>query len=193
MNQNSSIPERGDNTITDMDSDSPTVSHYTHGIAQNILSSLPFYNSNGNAIKPVNDFAYYSSSLSNSSPPSLLSRIFSVFVGPMKWFFGLRWYFMLSIVVFGAFFYLQIESAIEHRKQARKTKKTTESMQGISSSSKPEKKKAKKHVSFSDKLNGDVWLGIKNTKKQIHYIILQIYNGWIVPWLYMFFKLTSFR
>jgi hypothetical protein len=144
-------------------------------ILKNPLSSLPFYSSSTIPIPPVNDFSYY------SSTPS--TQIFSILIGPMKWFFGLRWYLILVVVIFMAYLFFQIESAIEHRRQNRKTKKEIENMRGLNDKS----SKQKKRVSFSDESKSvDIWTWIINARKQI-------YNGWIVPWVYILFRTFGYR
>jgi hypothetical protein len=97
-------------------------------------------------------------------PNTNVSQIFSSPFGLVAWFFGLKWYVILFLIVVGMFLYFQIESAIETRKKKRNTKNdskqkkegmqsaTVERMKGIIKDSENSMKRdiSKKNVSFDD-------------------------------------------
>jgi len=141
------------------------------------------------------------------SSSNIFSQLFSSAFGAMKWFVGLRWYIILFIVVFGSYLFFQMEYAVESRRQKRneankQNKKDDESMEkkeqkegmnkkegmeeykvekmkGILRQSNTEK--AKKHVSFHNKES-------KHTS-----LMSQIYNLWILPWIYVLFRNIGIR
>ena len=134
-----------------------------------------------------------------------VSQIFSGPFGLITWFFGLKWYVIIFIVVFGLFLFFQVESAIEIRKSALKTNKegmkteTVERMKGILRETDIEIKKdiPKKNVSFSEETTADITNTSSQSKEPMTSQInetdnllqsQQIYNLWIRPWIYTIFR-----
>lgn len=138
------------------------------------------------------------------SSSNIFGQLFSSAFGAMKWFVGLRWYIILLIVVFGSYLFFQMEYAVESRRQKRNNankhdenddelmnkkegmdKKEgmeeykVEKMKGILRQSNSEK--AKKHVSFH------------NNEYTHTSLMSQIYNLWILPWIYVLFRNTGIR
>jgi uncharacterized membrane protein len=134
------------------------------------------------------------------------SQIFSGPFGLVTWFFGLKWYVIIFIIVFGLFLFFQIESAIESKKNNRKNDQkkkkegmkpaTIERMKGILRDSDNEYKKdiSKKNVSFNEdepKLSGEEQARTDRTSESAE--IDQIYNLWIRPWIYTTFRNIGVR
>jgi hypothetical protein len=147
---------------------------------------------------------------------SNISQIFSGPFGLITWFFGLKWYVIIFIIVFGFFLFFQIESAIESKKNNRKNAQTQkkegmkpvtiERMKGILRDSENEYKKdiSNKNVSFNDDSNT---LSGQETTTNVHEgmntassnrvvengHLSQIYNWWIRPWMYTIFRNIGIR
>jgi len=141
------------------------------------------------------------------------NKIFSNWTGHIKWFFELKWYTILLIVVFGLFFIFQIESALEIRKRNRKDnnekqpKKEKEGMQEnvekiksilrkIDEEDANKNSPQPKNVSFSEK-ESFVSLKEYDLNEKMHKnggwtdlkeIFSQFYNWWILPWIYVLFR-----
>lgn len=141
-----------------------------------------------------------------SEQESGVSQIFSSPVGLITWFFGLKWYVILFIVVFGMFLFFQIEYAIESMKNRRDKKndqnemkegmqpETVERMKGNIRKSDEEYKSdvQKKTVSFILPPRSDI--SLQNSNKEgydanIKNPITKIYNLWVAPWMYVLFRL----
>jgi flagellar biosynthesis/type III secretory pathway M-ring protein FliF/YscJ len=149
--------------------------------------------------KPDNSFTTYFQHIGDS-PSNLFGQLFSRVFGIMNWFIGLRWYVILLIVVLGSYLFIQMEYAIESRRQTREQKqkleKEKEGMEELTESSDSHKKSRgilrqkngniKKHVSFYDEEQ-------EYDSTTISMFISQLYNWWILPWIYVFFRNTGFR
>jgi hypothetical protein len=190
--------------------------------SESVLPNPPNYPnykiiSNNKDINPIDENRTFLQNIDNSS-----WRIFSSAIGIMKSFFSLKWYIILFIVVFGSFLFFQIESAIEIRKNKRKMKKEgmnnnnnndndigdesnkVEYMKSILRQTEKEyKENEKKHVSFFDsssaesepttmaKSNNELNL-VSFMTKYMNDSATQIYNWWILPWMYVLFRNIGF-
>lgn len=123
----------------------------------------PYFQNRNIAQQPIQTHSVQQSFMDYFKLPNTnASQIFSSPFGLLTWFFGLKWYIILFIIVFGMFLFFQIESAIESRKNNRKNNQnkmkegmkpdTVERMKGIIRYSENEYKKniSKKNVSFND-------------------------------------------
>ena len=130
-------------------------------------------------------------------------KIFSVPFSLIQWFFGLKWYVIFFIIIFGFFLFFQMEYAIQNRKKIRKLKKEsmmsnkkTDKIKGIIRTTEDTYKNnnLNKHVSFHD-----VSSPSNNTLQSIHSVIygwfysiknsvFQIYSLWIIPLIYVIFR-----
>jgi hypothetical protein len=186
--------------------------------SESVLPNPPNYPnykiiSNNKDINPIDENRTFLQNIDNSS-----WRIFSSAIGIMKSFFSLKWYIILFIVVFGSFLFFQIESAIEIRKNKRKMKKEgmnnnndigdesnkVEYMKSILRQTEKEyKENEKKRVSFFDsssaesepttmaKSNNELNL-VSFMTKYMNDSATQIYNWWILPWMYVLFRNIGF-
>jgi len=104
----------------------------------------------------------------------------------IKWGLGLKWYVVVSIFIFAAFLFFQIEESIESRKLKKNAPTKSETQpkikKGIIRSNK-EKRQTTKHVSFLE----DVTI-FNNISKIVINIQKQIYNWWVRPWYYVLFR-----
>lgn len=142
-------------------------------------------------------FMNYFQNIGNS-PSHLFGQLFSSGFGIMNWFIGLRWYVILLIVVLGSYLFIQIEYAIESRRQTKGLKREKE-------------KESEKEKEGMEEYNGAKIKGIlrqkngDNSKKRVSFynaeqesttattFISQIYNWWVLPWIYVLFRNTGFR
>jgi len=148
-----------------------------------------------------------------NSPSKLFSSGFTF----MVWFFSLRWYVIILSIVIGSFLFFQIESAFEKRSLERESKRAekqkegmnqkegmednVERMKGILRQTEIEDKRkynlknAEKRVSFHDKKTDTPKYdsdkgeeGVADFGKSMKNGLSQIYNWWIVPWMYALFR-----
>jgi hypothetical protein len=155
--------------------------------------------------EPVMNTPKHNIQLTSDNVPTATNpfeRIFSIAANSMKWFIGLRWYVIFFIVVLGSYLLFQVEYAIEKRRVSREKKRgdadkdidaddEKEGMEGtpaslIGSRESSEIKflpldhgfPSKKRVSFYD----------ENSSTKMANPITQIYNWWILPWMYVLFR-----
>lgn len=106
---------------------------------------------------------------------------------PMKWVFGLKWYVAVSVFIFAAFLFFQIEESIKSRNSKKNEmdpnkRDTITAKKGIIRLNK-ETRQTTKRVSFSlpSSLPNITVNFVANIQKQI-------YNWWIRPWSYILFR-----
>ena len=127
------------------------------------------------------------------------TQIFSSWIGYVSWFFGLKWYVILFVIMLLLFIFFQLEYAIESRRQKNKARKE----EGFQNQDNVEKIKSilrkvdeeetmnkRKNVSFAKEpfVAENSELIIKNDKLNIKEIGTQFYKWWILPSVYLLFR-----
>ena len=174
------------------------------GNTQNIMPYFQMRNSFAdNGPHPNQPMSLPSSSFSLESESVTMqtgiSQIFSSPFGLITWFFGLKWYVIILIIVFGMFLFFQLEHAIEMQKNGRRPKNDQNNDQPGEN-----KKKEGMQSATVERMKGilrecktDIPKNNGNaTEKETHRpsgidinkIITQIYNLWIAPWIYIIFR-----
>ena len=136
-----------------------------------------------------------------SSPSNLFGQLFSSAFGAMKWFVGLRWYVILFIVVFGSYLFFQMEYAVESRRRSKELKredanKKEGEQEDANKKEGMEEYKVEKMKGILRQSRSD-----QNVKKRVSFynedpttsLMSQIYNLWILPWIYVLFRNTGIR
>ena len=129
-------------------------------------------------------------------------KIFSIIFEYMKWISSLRWYVIVLIVTVMLFIIFHFEHSIESRRQKKQLQKEgmqTEKTKGIIKED-GRINNSNKRVSFennSDLLEYEKMSendSIEKNKKvsTINEILINVYNLWIYPWLYMLFRNVGF-
>ena len=137
------------------------------------------------------------------SPSNLFGELFSSVFGIMNWFIGLRWYVILLIVVMGSYLFIQMEYAIETRRQTKGIKRENENAE---KGTEKEKEKEGMEEYNNAKIKGIIRQNnVETTKKRVSFYnaehtsnimtnsIAQVYNLWVLPWIYVIFRNTGFR
>jgi hypothetical protein len=128
------------------------------------------------------------------NPESILSnapsQLFSAAFEWSKWFMGQRWYVILGIVVFGSFIFMQLESAVEIQRNHRKAKK-----EGLATAEKEnnENEHSKSKTVTFGPTTVHTFSNSDSSSPSISGTFNKIYNLWIVPWIYVFFRSIGLR
>ena len=174
-------------------------------IQQQISSGeKPYYMSEINHV-------YKKEKMENNLPMSFSNfpmKIFSSVLIYMKWFFSLRWYVILLIVVFVLFIIFQFEHSIESRRIKKESHKEDgphiENMRGIIKESYTEnahqsrKNGLKKTVSFKDTNEYQEFTNYRedyggiSVDPRSNDVFIKIYNLWILPVIYLLYRKIGF-
>lgn len=135
----------------------------------------------------------------DTNTQTIPSRIFSGIFQYMKWFSSLRWYIIVLIVTVVLFFIFHLEHSIETRRKKKEKQSQKEGMQmkGIIRDEYTKKDYSGKKVCFANTNNEDNLLEKSNvgSHKKVSTLsesMANVYDLWILPGVYVFFRKFGF-